>query len=317
MSKIGIFRFHSQDSFELAKFEAERLVPSSFKEMLDFPSPYFTVLRIVSNSSQSQLENLKSWLETHPLASVLLPTIITDPLGDIEAIKQVLTKEMKTLVSDFDLENIQFPILQIALDLLSLQDAARISKEIPPSDRIFVEAGTPLIKSEGLRSITAIKQARPGSYVVADLKTLDTGALEVKMAAEAGAEIISISGLADDATINAAIEEARKQKRLLYVDMMNVEDPVGRLEKLKIPPPVVLLHRGIDMELAEKEHKWGFISQLKQRFPQVRVAVAGGLNLESTPEALQKGADIIIVGRAITKAPDIKATCEEFIQLLS
>ncbi len=317
MSNVGIFRFHSQDNFELAKFEAEQLVPNSFKEMLDFPSPHFTILRVLSNADHSQLESLKVWLETHPLASVLLPTIITDPTGDVEAIKQVLTEEMKTLVSDFDLEKIHFPILQVALDLLSLQDAWRISREIPPSDRIFVEAGTPLVKSEGLKSITAIKQARPGSYVVADLKTLDTGALEVKMAAEAGAEIISISGLADDATLNAAIEEAKKQKRLLYVDMMNVKDPVNRLERLKALPPIVLLHRGIDMEYAEKKHEWGFIPQLKQRFPQIRVAVAGGLNLETTPAALQMGADIIIIGRAITQASNIKSTCEAFIQLLS
>ncbi len=317
MSNIGIFRFHSQDSFELAKFEAEQLVPSSFREMVDYPSPHFTILRVLSNANKKQLEGLKSWLETNPLASVLLPTIITDPMGDTEAVKNILTREMKTLVSDFDLENINFPILQVALDLLSLREADQISRKIPASDRIFVEAGTPLVKSQGLKSITAIKQARPGSYVVADLKTLDTGALEVRMAAEAGAEIISISGLADDATLNSAIEEAKRQKRLLYIDMMNVEDPIGRLEKLKDLPHVVLLHRGIDMETADKKHEWSVIPLIKQRFPQVRIAVAGGLNLETSPTALEMGADIIIIGRAITQAPDIKATCEEFIQLLS
>src|SRR4030042_2299591 len=76
--------------------------------------------------------------------------------------------------------------LQVALNS-TLSEAAEIIRTLPQSDRILLEAGTPLIKHYGIEAIRFIKSLRPQSYVVADLKTMDRGETEVILAKEGGA----------------------------------------------------------------------------------------------------------------------------------
>ncbi|MFX1448880.1 MAG: orotidine 5'-phosphate decarboxylase / HUMPS family protein, partial [Promethearchaeota archaeon] len=71
------------------------------------------------------------------------------------------------------------PQLQVALDFESLEEALRIAEEVAPFVDIL-EAGTPLIKSEGIRVVKALKNAYPDKLVCADLKTADAGYLEAK-----------------------------------------------------------------------------------------------------------------------------------------
>ncbi|WP_258049049.1 orotidine 5'-phosphate decarboxylase / HUMPS family protein [Hymenobacter sp. NBH84] len=59
--------------------------------------------------------------------------------------------------------------LQVAIDLLSTQEALTLAGKVAPYVDI-IELGTPLIKSEGLAVITAMKQAHPDKLVFADFK---------------------------------------------------------------------------------------------------------------------------------------------------
>ena len=47
------------------------------------------------------------------------------------------------------------------------------------------------------------------------------------------------------------------------------------------------------------------------------IAVAGGVRLEKVPVALSQGADILVVGRAITNAKDVREVAEQFINSLN
>ena len=76
--------------------------------------------------------------------------------------------------------------LQVALNS-TLSEAAGIIRTLPQSDRILLEAGTPLIKHYGIDAIRFLKNSRPEAYVVADLKTMDRGETEVELAHIAGA----------------------------------------------------------------------------------------------------------------------------------
>ena len=84
------------------------------------------------------------------------------------------------------------PLLQVALDLESLNDALALAIKIAPYVDIL-EAGTPLIKSAGIQAVQALKKAHPDKLICADLKTADAGYLEVRMAANAKADIITIA----------------------------------------------------------------------------------------------------------------------------
>jgi bifunctional enzyme Fae/Hps len=61
---------------------------------------------------------------------------------------------------------------------------------------VIIEAGTPLIKKFGLSVIGEIRKLRPNAFIIADMKILDTGNLEARMAADATADAVVVSGLA-------------------------------------------------------------------------------------------------------------------------
>jgi bifunctional enzyme Fae/Hps len=210
------------------------------------------------------------------------------------------------------------PYLQVALDIPKWSHMERVVKQLPRNDHLIIEAGTPLIKRYGVDIVEKIKEIRPETFVVADLKTLDTGNLEVRMVADSGADAVVISGLAPLRTIEKAIEEAKKTGIYSSIDMLNVANPIEVLSELSIGglmSDVVELHRAIDVELEEK-HAWGDIEEIKRIGGKLLVAVAGGIREENAPEALRGGADILIVGRGITNSADVEGVCRRFLRLM-
>lgn len=206
------------------------------------------------------------------------------------------------------------PYLQVAFDTTSLEFVLNAVKELPQNDHLLIEAGTPLIKRFGTDVISKIREVRPDAFIVADLKTLDTGNLEARMVADAAGDAVVVSALAPVPTIVKAIQEAHKTGIYAIVDMLNVDNPVPLIKELVslgAVPDVVELHRGIDVE--NSEHAWGSIDAIKEINPKIMIAVAGGVRLDTVPLALKAKADILVVGRAITGSKDIRGTTEQFI----
>jgi len=208
------------------------------------------------------------------------------------------------------------PYLQVAMDLVDRNHMQKVLEELPESDHLIIEAGTPLIKKFGLSIISEIRKIRQSAFVVADLKTLDTGNLEARMAADAGADAVVISGLAPLSTIEKAIQEARKTGIYTVLDTLNVSDPVAVIGQLKLKPDVVELHRAIDIE--DTDHAWGDIPAIRKAGGErMLIATAGGIRQHVVKDALRAGADIVVVGRAITASKDIKHAAEEFLEELN
>ncbi len=208
------------------------------------------------------------------------------------------------------------PYLQIALDVPSLNKTREVVQQLPESDRIILEVGTPLLKKYGVRIIRELREAAKDVFIIADLKTLDVGKVEVDLAFEETADAVVAAGVAAKETLDGFIYEAKKLGIYAVVDMMNIEDPVKKLETLKELPNIVILHRGIDMETG-RTLGLERISELRDAFPDQRflVAVAGGIIPETANEAIEKGADIIVVGRYITQSKDVKRSAREFLEL--
>jgi len=118
------------------------------------------------------------------------------------------------------------PILQVALDLLETGRAIEIAREAIEGGAEWIEAGTPLIKSEGMDAVRKLRDSFPEKTIVADMKTQDTGAIEVEMASKSGADIIIILGTADDATVKDAIRAARKYGTKLMADLISTKNPL-------------------------------------------------------------------------------------------
>ncbi|MCS7386984.1 MAG: bifunctional 5,6,7,8-tetrahydromethanopterin hydro-lyase/3-hexulose-6-phosphate synthase [archaeon GB-1867-005] len=213
------------------------------------------------------------------------------------------------------------PYLQVALDLDKLDYLIKIVEQLPNRERLILEAGTPLIKAHGTKVIEKIREVRPEAFIIADLKTMDVGRIEVKKAADSTADAVCILGVSSKATIEKAILEAQKQGIYSILDMMEVPDPIARLETLYYKPDIVLLHRNVDAERAAAEAgkpwetEWGNIREIKEKF-KCLVGVAGGITPKTAKKALEGGADIIVVGRYIIRSRDPRRAAEQFLDLM-
>src|SRR6266704_412199 len=195
------------------------------------------------------------------------------------------------------------PVLQVALDHMHLKRALLAAKEAVDGGADWLEAGTPLVKSEGIEVVRQLKKSFPGKTIVADLKTMDTGAFEVEIAAKAGADVITVMGVTDDATILEAVRAARRYGSKIMVDLMRVADKPTRAKELeKLGVDYLNMHVSIDEQMIAHTP----LQELKAvaAATSLPVAVAGGLNSETVGEALKAGASIV-VGGAIIKAEDV------------
>lgn len=192
-------------------------------------------------------------------------------------------------------------VLQVALDLLDLDRAVQIARESIEGGAEWIEAGTPLIKSEGMQAVRSLRQNFPKSVIVADMKVADTGALEVEMAAKAGADVICILADADDAVIAESVRAARLYGVKILADLINVPDPVSRAQKLEtLGVDIICAHVGIDQQMTGKD-SLDLLTTLSAHV-HIPLAVAGGIDASSAGEAVRNGAEIVIVGGNIVRS---------------
>lgn len=216
----------------------------------------------------------------------------------------------------------KFRYLQIAFNY-DLVMALRILPTIPHSDKIMIEAGTPLIKREGMSAIRSIRKLWPG-YIVADMKT-DDGALgEAEMAAQAGANAATIMGSSPIESLNLFIQSCSKLGMEAMVDMMGVKDPLGVLRQLHVPPAVVILHRGRDEETTRgKVIEYRNVNRIHSKYDML-ISAAGGVDLKEARSAVFNGASIVVVNlvrpgdpwQGIRTDTDIAAMAREFLATL-
>ncbi|MEM3852562.1 MAG: 3-hexulose-6-phosphate synthase [Methanomassiliicoccales archaeon] len=193
--------------------------------------------------------------------------------------------------------------LQLALDFTIAKRAIQVAKEASRSGVDWIEAGTPLIKSEGMEIVRTLKREFPSHKIVADMKIADVGGMEVEIAAKAGADIVTIMGVSDDGTISEGVLSARQYGAEVMVDLISVHDKVKRAKEAeKMGASYLCVHVGVDQQMRGESP----INELRavSKAVGIPVAAAGGLNSETIPEIMDAGASIIIVGGAITKAQD-------------
>ena len=205
--------------------------------------------------------------------------------------------------------------LQVALDVLSIEQALIIAESCSDAGAKIFEAGTPLIKSEGIKAVTELKNHFPDKTIIADMKTMDTGYLETKLAAKAGADKVYILAAAHNETIKAAIKAGQELQIGIFCDLINVKDPIKRAKELEgFGIDGVVLHIGIN-EQAKSKYPYPTLRKLCKEVD-ISVAAAGGLNDKKVPEVVKAGANVVIVGRFITQSDDPTHTTELILKAL-
>lgn len=195
------------------------------------------------------------------------------------------------------------PVLQVALDFLNLKRALKVAEAAVLGGADWLEAGTPLIKSEGLDSVRELRKRYPHHTIVADMKIMDVGRIEAESAFKAGADIVCVLAVADDSVIKECVEAARNYGGKVMADLIGISSPLGRAKEVAdLGVDYLGMHTSIDEQMRGKDP----FKKLRQISSAVNIpiAVAGGINSETAAEAADAGAEVIIVGGAIIKDKD-------------
>ncbi len=196
--------------------------------------------------------------------------------------------------------------------------------DIPDSNRILIEAGTPLIKREGMNAIRVIR-SRWSGHIVADLKVSDGAIGEVDMARSAGATAATVLGNAPTETLNLFIERCAALRMLSMIDLLGVDDPLDVLRPLKKAPNIIVIHRGRDEENTHgKMIRYRQINRIRSKYDCL-ISAAGGVDLREARSAIFNGANIVVANivhpddgwTGIQTTEDLNQIARQFLETIS
>ena len=209
--------------------------------------------------------------------------------------------------------------LQIAFNY-DLQMVNQLLPRIAFHPRVFIEAGTPFIKLQGMNGVKQIRRLWNGT-LIADMKTTDGAAGEIAMAAAAGANAATVLGNCPTETHDLFIAACSAYGMLSMIDMLGVEDPLAVMRPLRKPPDVVVIHRGRDEESTRgKVIRYKHINKIRSKYD-VIISAAGGVDLREARSAIFNGANIVVVNpirpvdswQGIRTDSDVGAEVQKFL----
>ena len=205
--------------------------------------------------------------------------------------------------------------LQLAIDVVQFADLDSVITPILPFVDV-VEAGTPLIKQYGLDVLRELKRIAPHHELVADMKTMDAGALEAEMAFDAGAEYMTVLGCASNSTIAAAVRVAGERGAFVVADLIGIKDKQSRAQEIaELGVTCLGIHTGTD-DQALGANPMRDLESVRNAVD-IPVAVAGGINDQTLPAILAFGPAFIIVGSGILGQPDPLAAAQRLSAILT
>ncbi len=202
------------------------------------------------------------------------------------------------------------PLLQIALDCADVREALDIADAVLDYVDIF-EIGTALLKKEGVRSLTIFKERFSEKPLFVDTKMIDLGKMEARMVFDAGADMMSVCGVASDQTIELAIQEARANHKQVMIDMISMGDAYRQVKRLgAFQPDYLAVHTGVD-ERVRKDDLFEQVETISRISP-VPFAVSGGIQLDDVSYLMLFHPAILVVGSAITAASQPEEMARRF-----
>jgi len=206
-------------------------------------------------------------------------------------------------------------LIQMALDSLDFDQTIALAEQVAPYVDIL-EIGTPCIKYNGLELVTALKSKFPNNLILVDLKTMDAGEYEATPFYEAGADICTVLGVSDKATMGGVIKAANANNAEAQIDLIGVEDKTAvAKEAAQNGAHIIGVHTGLDAQAAGQT-PFEDLKTITGLGMDVKVSVAGGINKDTIQSCVQAGAAIVVVGAAIYGAPSPADSAKELRALV-
>ena len=204
------------------------------------------------------------------------------------------------------------PKLQLALDLLDLPFALQLSEmTLPWVD--WIEAGTPLIINEGLKSVTQLKNKYPQKLIVADVKIADAAKLITQQVINAQADILTVLSAASDSTIKTCVDGCHQKGCLVLGDHISND--------LSASPYQRLIDLGVDyvgIHIPKDSSDVPPLSAVEQILQKINfpVVLAGGIDITRLEKTIDWPVSTFVVGGAIINHPNPAAQAQKMSAIL-
>ena len=203
------------------------------------------------------------------------------------------------------------PLLQLALDELSLENAYKVLDTGVDEVVDIIECGTILIGSEGRKAVSILRDRYPDKKLVADFKIADSGKIMAGMLLDGKPDLITVICAANHKTMKAVVDEIKDRNLNTEVQMELYGnwtfDEIDIWKSIGINH--VVLHHSVDETAGWSDKELDIVRKLCDK--DINVTVTGGIDLDSIE--LFKGLPIycIIAGRSIRKAENPKLEAQK------
>lgn len=217
------------------------------------------------------------------------------------------------------------PIVQVSLDLTSIDEALETAEIAVRAGVDWLEAGTPLILAEGLRGVRALRRRFPEHPIVADLKTMDGGYLEAEMMAEAGATHVVVMARAHPATIKQVVLAGHDFGVKVMGDDLGAEDKPAACRMMQdLGVDYIIHHVGYD-ERRDPEVQDAYGGRMPSPLDEIAAVVAavnipvqavGGLSIEQAVSMPLHGAPLVVLGAPLVIDADAFKTANNDLEAI-
>ena len=206
------------------------------------------------------------------------------------------------------------PVIQIALDYATIDEALAMARIGVEAGVDWLEIGTPLIVSEGVAPIGKMVRAFPDYPVLADYKTMDSGWKNVERTATQGGHVMTVCAGSPDETVRSAIAESKKSGVWVVADTIGVKDQATRARQCaEWGVHMIYLHYGADQRKADATRDSTQWLDEVQRAVSIPIGV-GCFDVEDAARAATRGAELIAIGHPVISAADPAGELRRFVR---
>lgn len=194
------------------------------------------------------------------------------------------------------------PLLQLALDHSSLEDAQRDVTLLKDSVDI-VEAGTILCLNEGLGAVKALREQCPDKIIVADWKVADAGETLAQQAFGAGANWMTIICAAPLATVEKGHAMAQRCGGEIQIELFGNWTLDDARDWHRIGVRQAIYHRGRDAQASGQQWCEADLARMKALSDiGLELSITGGITPADLPLFKDIRVKAFIAGRALAGA---------------
>jgi 3-hexulose-6-phosphate synthase/6-phospho-3-hexuloisomerase len=206
------------------------------------------------------------------------------------------------------------PIVQLALDFMQIEEALAMARIGIEAGVDWLEAGTPLLVSQGLGSISALVQEFPNYPVVADYKTMDSGGKNVFRTKERGGHVMTVCAGAPDETIKSAVAAGKETGVWVVADTIGVMQQRFRAQQCAgWGVNMLYLHYGADQRAADASRN--SLQWLDDVLSSVSIPIGiATFGVEDAVQAVRRGVQLVAIGYPVIASPDPFLQLSEFVQ---